>query len=283
MKNNVFSIYRIKFIKPRQESLPLEVEKSNNFFLLALDDLVSGRCLQGEKKIFRWHIGNLLHYEHLTGYFAFGRTTRGKIEKFDEKQSVFLQEEQDESPYTHCVFNAEFGLVAIANKYTLAKDTKEISKKMEKVLSRSYSIIRNKIKIEILPIPNPDSFVKEIQEAHRIFSLTASFGRPNPFDADAYFQQPLARLLAEAHGQKGQATIEGESLQSEVVSEIAKSSAATGNTVSARIQRHPKDATRKISLHDNALKRAFGRDVDPKTIIKKITSIYMRLRHDVVS
>ena len=154
---------------------------------------------------------------------------------------------------------------------------------MENVLSCSYLIIRTKIKIELLLIPNLDHFVQELQQAHRLFSLTASSGRPNPFDADAYFQQPLARLLAEAHGQKGQATIEGEALQSEVVSEIAKSSAATGNTVSARIQRHPKDATRKISLHDNALKRAFGRDVDPKTIIKKITSIYMRLRHDVVS
>nr|WP_128081148.1 hypothetical protein [Acetobacter persici] len=262
--------------------MPLEIEKNENFFILSLNDLVSNNYLHDEGKIFRWHIGNLKYFSNYTGYFAFGRTTRGKVEKFDETQAEFLEEEQDESPYTHCVFDAEIGLVAIAGKYSLGKDTKEISKKLEKTLSLSYSIVRNGIKIEILPIPNPETFIKEIQSAYRIFSLTASFGLPNPFDADRHFQQPLAQLLAEAHGQKGKATIQGNDLDSDVVAEIAKSSASTGNTVSARIQRKPKEHARKISLHDNALKQSFPRDTSPEKIIQKITSIYMRLRYDAV-
>lgn len=280
MDNIEFSIYRVKFIKPIQSLLPFSLNSTDNFFISALNDLTSGRYLQDEKKLFRWHVGNLRYFDEENGYFAFGRTTRGKIERFDETQSEFLEEEQEESPYTHCVFNAHLGVLAIAQKYSLGKDTREISVKLQKLLSRSFSIVENHIKVEILPIPNPDSFIKEIESAYRIFSLTASFGLPNPYDADRGFQQPLTRLLAEAHGRSGKATIKGDNLQSDVVSEIAKSSAATGNTVSARIQRRPKEASKKISLHDVALKRLFKRDEAPETIIRKITSIYLRLRHD---
>lgn len=280
MKKIDFSIYRVKFVKSPQLSLELVKDDERNYFISALDDLMSGNIIQKSDRPFRWRVGNLKIYDNDLGYFAFGRTSKSKKEIFNYDSNEFLEEEQDESPHTHCLFNAKLGVLGIAKKYSLASNTNIIAKKLQKVLSKAFSIVEGHITVEILPIPDPKSFVEMIREAYRVLKFTATFGKPNPFDSDRYFQQPLAKLLAASHGEGGSATVEGDDLDREVVTEITKSSAATGNQVSAKIQKISKDSPQTIKLKGQPLTKSFSAHENPREMIQKLTSTYMSIRYD---
>lgn len=48
--------------------------------------------------------------------------------------------------------------------------------------------------------PDPDSFLRELNEAYNVLQFSATFQRPNPFDADEFFQRPLAVYLSATGG-----------------------------------------------------------------------------------
>ncbi|WP_146135151.1 hypothetical protein [Neisseria iguanae] len=86
-----------------------------------------------------------------------------------------------------------------------------------------------------------------MNQAYKLFRFTITFRGPNPFDADEYFQKPLSVYLSAANGQKGRTIIDGDDLNGDVLTEVTKSSAATGNEASARIQKSPKQKATTIN------------------------------------
>jgi hypothetical protein len=102
-----YSLFRAKFVKLRQQSFFQTDSTPSQLFVEALKEKPSAEPREG----YRWHIGNLSLFSDSAGYFAVGRTTKSTVEKFDETSGDFLEEELDTSPYTHCVFNADIGLV----------------------------------------------------------------------------------------------------------------------------------------------------------------------------
>lgn len=107
-----YSLFRAKFIKAPQISLFDENLTPKDLFLFTLSEKPSGELRKGNI----WHIGNIESFSDTTGYFAVGRTTNSTIEKFDGTTGNFVEEELEESPYTHCVFDARIGLIGIAKK-----------------------------------------------------------------------------------------------------------------------------------------------------------------------
>lgn len=144
------------------------------------------------------------------GYFAAGRTTTLTVEKFDELSSNFVEEELEESPYTHCVFDASIGIIGIAKKLNLSPTSKGVAARLEQLLSLARIVRNNDVLVEIRPIPDPEGFLKAIDRAFRVFSFSATFRGPNPFDADEHFQKPLSVYLSAADGTKGRTTISGD-------------------------------------------------------------------------
>jgi hypothetical protein len=277
MQSVEYSLFRVKFIKPTQKSLFNENITPKELLKSAVLQKPSAELRAG----YHWHIGNVQLFNDSRGYFAIGRTTVSSIEKFDEISGNFVEEETEESPYTHCVFDSSIGFIGIAKKPNLSQNTKGIVNRLEELLSLTDGVIENNITVEVRPIPDPDGFLKAITEAYRVYSYTASFRGPNPFDADEHFQKPLSVYLSAANGQKGKATINGDDLNREVLTEVTRSTAATGNEASARIQKNKKQKAMTVNLRGDPIKRRYDeKDHHPEIVLNDLTNQYMKVRHN---
>jgi hypothetical protein len=186
-----FHIFRVKLVKSAQGLLFHPEITSSQVFLSALSEKPSVELYSGHY----WHIGNVEQIGEATGYFAVGRTTKSIIEKFDEETKNFVEEEYQQSPYTHVVYDAEIGLLAIARKSRLSPTVRGIARKIEKLLTLTSVVKNYEIEVAIDYLRDPQTFLALLESAYTITRFTATFGGPNPFDADEYFQKPLSIYL----------------------------------------------------------------------------------------
>ena len=275
-----YYLFRAKFITSRQLHL-LGVGKNitpvpQEIFKAAILERPSGVLWRNHS----WHIGNVYLFNKTQGSFAIGKIPRSSIEKFDETTGNFIEEEIESSPYTYCVFDLSLGIIAIANKPSLSSDIKNIAKKIEKLFSMTYVVTIHAITVEVRPIPDPDSFITSIENAYKIFKFKATFRGPNPFDADEYFQKPMTNYLAKANGEKGETTIQGSNLNKNTLIEVAKSTAATGNDATAKIQASPRQKAITVYLKNNPAKYKFNENESKKSILDAMISMYYRVRYD---
>jgi hypothetical protein len=272
-----YSLFRAKFVKPIQVSLFTATNTPRDLFLSALSERPSAELRKG----YTWHIGNIKYFSETAGYFAVGRTTDSTIEKFDEETGDFLEVELTASPYTHCVFDAALGILGIAKKSILAESAKGIAHRIEQLLSMARSIIEANVAIEIHPIPDPEGFLRAISSAYKVSRFAATFHGPNPFDADEHFQKPLSVYLQAAGGAKGKAQIQGDDLNRDVLAEVTRSTAATGNEASARILKSRNQAPVTINLRGDPIKRSYDENKHhPNAVLNDLTETYNRVRHD---
>ena len=270
-----YTLYRVKFVLPRQQSLLHQEVKPADVFLASLEEKPDSEVRAG----YRWHIGNVALYSRSSGYFAIGRTTKATFEKFDLDTGNFILEELETSPYTHCVFDANIGFIGIAKKSSLAPTTGGIARRVEEVLSRTSEVVENGIRVEIAPIPDPESFLREISAAYRVLMFSATFHGPNPFDADEYFQKPLSNFLAAADGDRGKTQVSGDDLNREVLQEVTKSTAATGNEATAKVQRIKGARSTKIHLSGSNLGTSYDETLhDPKIALADLQAMYQNVR-----
>lgn len=270
-----YSLFRVKMVRPHQSSFLHQDLTPRDVFLRAVLEKPSGELRKG----FHWHIGNLQRLSEFTGYFAAGRTTTSSIEKFDAESGNFVEEELEESPYTHCVFDARIGFIGIAKKPNLSQTTKGIANRLEQLLSLTNVVRDNNILVEIRPIPDPEGFLHSLDAAFKVFSFSATFRGPNPFDADEHFQKPLSVYLSAADGAKGKATISGADLNRTVLKEVTRSTAATGNEASARIQKSKRQKAMTINLRGDPIKRKYDEEEHkPEIVLADLTNQYSRVR-----
>lgn len=272
-----YSLFRARFIKPRQTSFLHTDLTPGNLFLQALEERPSGEL----RKDYIWHIGNIRYFSKTRGYFAVGRTTKSTIEKFDNQTGNFVEEELEESPYTHCVFDAHIGFIGIAKKASLTGSSKGVATRIEQLLSASRAISENNVSVEIAPIPDPEDFLRALDSAYRVTRFAATFRGPNPFDADEYFQKPLSVYVSAANGKKGKAQIQGDDLNREVLQQVTRSTAATGNEASARIMKSRSQKAITISLKGDPIKRRYdGDEHQPEAVLADLANLYHQVRSD---
>jgi hypothetical protein len=272
-----YSLFRAKFIRSQQTSFLHADLTPRDIMMKAIAQRPSSELRKG----YHWHIGNLSMFSEYSGYFAIGRTTTSTIEKFDEVTGDFIEEELEESPYTHCVFDAKIGFFGIAKKPNLSQTTKGIAGRVAELLSSTEVVVANAITVDIRPIPDPEGFIKALDTAFRVYSFSASFRGPNPFDADEHFQKPLSVYLSAANGNKGKAQISGDDLNRQVLQQVTRSTAATGNEASARIQRQRSQKSITINLKGDPVKRKYDEDYHrPEVVLADLTNLYNQVRHD---
>lgn len=274
-----YSLFRVKMVRPRQTSFLYDDLSPRDLLLQAIREKPSSELRKG----FHWHIGNIQMFNEFAGYFAAGRTTTSTIEKFDENTSNFIEEELEESPYTHCVFDAAVGFFGIAKKPNLSQTTKGIAARLEQLLSLAQVVKKNDVLVEIRPIPDPDGFLKAVETAFKVFTFSATFRGPNPFDADEHFQRPLSVYLNAAEGTKGKTTISGADLNRQVLQEVTRSTAATGNEASARIQKSKRHKAITINLRGDPVKRKYDeQEHQPEIVLADLAAQYRRVRRDEI-
>lgn len=270
-----YSLFRAKMIPPAQASFLHDNLSSREIFEAALKERPSSEINVGRT----WHIGNVEQTGRETGRFAFGRTSRLTNTKFDEATGDFIEEDFDTSPYAQVVYNARIGFVGIAHNYRLASSATGIARKLEIVFSHALIVKENDFKVLISPISDPRGFLKSISTAFRVNRFTAHFTGPNPLDADELFQAPLSVYAKISNASKGKAQIDGDELNKEVVAEVARSTAASGNKASARIRRTEKQAPITIRMEEGPVKRGFDEaKQSPLDIVSELTNAYNEVR-----
>jgi hypothetical protein len=156
-----------------------------------------------------WRIGNVQLLDDTGIYFAFGRTRKSAIERFDAEKSAFLLEMSSTAPHTHVFLDVELQLAAIAGESDLAPRPALIARRLAQVLSRSATAGENYAEIEASEIRDPESFITYLREAYAVRSFSFQFKAPNPFDVENEVHRPLERYLREAGGESGTTSIKG--------------------------------------------------------------------------
>jgi hypothetical protein len=239
-----YHLYRAKFIKPAQLSLLSPDMSTADIFhgaILGKPSIVS-------KGGAEWHIGNIVSSSSLTGSFAVGRSTKKVIEKYDRATGDFIDQLGDAAPYTKVIFDCEIGLLGIAKKTSLAPDAHAVATKIQNLFKRSIVVQECGIDVVVSFIRDPQDFLVKLNSAHSIKRFKATFTGPNPIDADELFQKPLSVYCQKMHAEHGCLDVYGSSIDPVVATLITKSTAATGNTASAKIQLEKDSKITSIAL-----------------------------------
>ncbi len=271
-----YNLYRVKLIRPSQTSLFGSNDSPQVLFLASLKEKPSVEL----RRDYIWHIGNMTLLNNVQGYFAIGRTTLTTLAKFDERRGDFVDEPGETSPYTHVVFDASLGVIAVAKKPLLAPTTKGLASALQNLLQSTEVALKNELDVEIDFIPDPTGFLQHIRSAYAVKRFAATFTGPNPFDADEYFQKPLAVYAGAANASGGKASIAGDDLDRDVIEEVAKSTAATANKASARVQQHKSKRLVTVNLSGDPVKMVYEEDEhDVKVVVADMVDEYKRVRH----
>ncbi|SFT85340.1 hypothetical protein [Pseudomonas marincola] len=274
MGTREYHLYRAKFIKPSQLPLLAENQSSMCIFLKSIQDKPEYTLSSGSE----WHIGNVELFDDSSGSFAVGRTTKTTVEKFDKESGDFVDELDDSGPYTVVIFDAMVGLIGIAKKSKLAPDAATIARRLRDLLSKAKTAIDTGVDVRVDVIPDPEDFLDKLRGAYSIRKFRATFTGPNPVDADEIFQKPLSVYAQSIGASSGILEVIGEALNEEVAESVAKSTAATGNTASARIVISRGNKTKNIKMKGDAVVVTVDQEATNSQVLEQMHEEYMRVK-----
>lgn len=269
-----YHLYRTKFIKPVQLPLLAENQSSMDIFLNSIHDKPEYTLSRGGE----WHIGNVKLFDDFSGSFAVGRTTKTTVEKFDKESGDFVDELDDSGPYTVVIFDAKIGLIGIAKKSKLAPNASNIARRIKDLLSATKTAIDSGVDVRVDVIPDPEDFLDKLRSAYSIRKFRATFTGPNPVDADELFQKPLSVYAQSMGASSGALEVIGEALNEEVVESVAKSTAATGNTASARVVSSRGNKPKNIKMKGDAVVVTVEDEATSIQVLKQMHEVYARVR-----
>lgn len=243
-----FYLFRVKVYPPKQYGLFTDNQSSTAVLRRILEEKPSAELRKG----YVWHVGNLSSLERNGIYFALGRTTRSLIERYDEEEGNFVEEDFETSPYTHVFLDFKYQVLVLAKKTRLAPTAKGIAGQLEKLLNSSEYVRAEGARVEISQINDPEDFVMHIRNAYAVTRFSMEFGEPNPWDADKDFQQPMQKLLKKSEGFRGNTTIQGEDLNRDTLEELVRATASTGNDAQATIKTSQRGKVKRKRLKGNA-------------------------------
>ena len=134
-------------------------------------------------------------------------------------------------------------------------------------------------------IPDPQSFIEQLRNSFAItkFSFTASF--QNPFDVEDLIQRPAERFAEIAGAEKTKVEVQGENLNEEVLEELARGVASTGEQAAATVRQDGAKRGKRIYLKGNPVQEPIEEGETPKTIYAAIWEAtklaYSRVRNSV--
>lgn len=235
-----FQLFHCRVTLPSQIDLLRDPPSRPEIIRQALEERPSAELRKG----YTWHIGNLESIGSDGIYFAFGKTTVTSIEQYDAVGGDFVEIEFDTAPYTHVILDLHHQVMAIAAKSRLAPTTGGISRQLTKLLNRSEAARIHEVQFNVAEIKDPQDLIKHLHESYAVCRFKMTFTRPNPFDANEDVQKPLEKFLAAANGRSGSTEVAGENLEPDILEELVRSAAASGNDAVAHVK--PTQASRPV-------------------------------------
>lgn len=230
------------------------------------------------------HLGNLMDIDSAGIYFAFGKTTSANVERFDADTHRFVSERFDTAPYTHVFLDYHIQVIAIAAKTRLSPSTAGIARQLQRLLNASSVAASYEAEFELAELKDPSDFIAQLRTAYAVSRFTFSFSRPNPFDVDRDFVGPMQSFVRATQGKSGQASVVGRSLSADVLEQVARSAAATGDDAIASVRRACDERPVRKRLRGNPVTMSVD---DPEStdqklgVFRKIRELYAQVREHI--
>lgn len=271
-----FYLYRVKVISPKQKML-FDGEKTSTEIL---KEVLLSKPSKELKKGFVWHIGNVTEINDAGIYFAIGRTTKSIVERYDEVDKNFVEEDFETSPYTHAILDLQYQVLAVASKSRLSPKAKGIAKQFERLANDSLIVKSLERKVEVAELNDPETFISHIQRAYSVVHFSMNFGEPNPWDVNEDFQKPMQSLLHEASGTRGRTSISGPDLDREIIEELTRATASTGNTAKAIVKssKESKGVTKYLKANPVAINEEGLEKDGLHKFISRVREAYLNIR-----
>ena len=213
-----------------------------------------------------WHIGKPEVVGDGAIGFKMGRTTAVTVPKFDIETHDFFESEVESAPYTFGIFDRETQACGIVKKSGVSQSPTEISAKLERLLNASAAPETAGFRIVVDPIPDPESFIEQMRTASSItkFSFVASF--ENPFDVEELIQRPAERFAEAVGADTAKVEVQGEKLNEEVLEELARGVASTGEQATATVRQEGTSRGKRIYLRGNPVQEPIETDGPTKSV-----------------
>jgi len=185
--------------------------------------------------------------------FQMGRVQAVTAPHFDEVDHSFFEAETERAPFTWGVFDQKNQSCGILKRSGVSLSAREISSKLEILLNSTNIPEEAGFRVVVDPIVDPDGFIKQLQNAHSIvkFSFTAEF--ENPFDVEGLIQRPAEKFNEAVGGTRTKVEVEGDSLDKEILEDLSRAVAATGDDAAASVRTTERAPSKRIYLKGTPL------------------------------
>lgn len=217
-----------------------------------------------------WHIGKPEDVAGGATGFKMGRSSAVTLPRYDSEKHDFYEAEVERAPYTLGVFDPGTQACGVVKKAGVSQNPTEIAAKLEKLLNASAHPEKAGVRIVVDPLTDPQGFIEQLRSATAVtrFSFTASF--PNPFDVEALIQRPAEEFTKIAGGEKTKVEVEGDNLNEEVLEELARGVASTGDQASATVRQDGASRGKRIYLRGNPVQEAVEAEGPAQGVYEKI-------------
>jgi hypothetical protein len=212
-------------------------------------------------------------------YFRVGRISRSTLEVYQD--GVFADQEFETAPYTHVFLDIPLEVCCIAKKSRLAPTAVGVSHQFARLLNRSEFTRQMQAEFEIDPINDPKDLIAYLGSASSVQKFWITFKRPNPFDANKDFQQPMQNLLNSTGGSKGKTELQGTEMVVESLEKMARAAAATGDDAAAvmTLERQARRVTKRLRGNPVVFSQAdVVEDADKRSVLTRMRDLYQRIR-----
>lgn len=228
-----------------------------------------------------WHIGRAEIIEDDGVSFQMGRVQASKSPQYDEKDHSFFEADTERAPFTWGVFDQKNQSCGILKRTGVSLSAREVSSKLEDLLNSTNFPEEAGFRIVVDPIVDPEGFIEQLQSAHEVvkFSFTAEF--ENPFDVQALIQRPAEKFNEAVGGERTKVEVEGENLNKEVLEDLSRAVAATGDDAAASIRITERAPSKRIYLKGTPLQAPVETEsaLNPLQVMLQATrNAYNRLR-----
>lgn len=271
-----FYLYRLKIEPP---ALPLgdRSRSQRDIIISAIREKPSRQLPRGPT----WRIGNVQEFGTGAVFFALGKITESTRGLYDESRGDFVEQALEEALHTYVAVDVELQVCAIAQKGTVTSRVDTTARNLAKLLSASGAAEQGALVFGLSKINDPEEFLSLVRNAVRISGFSMTFSPPNPFDVERQFHQPMEQLLRETRADNGKTSIKGKQLDPDIIENLSRSAASTGNMATARIQSEGDSKPMLKKLGENALTIAvdeISTDNEKRSVFDRIREAYRHVR-----
>lgn len=274
-----FHLFRIKVLRDPQFDAFRTDASAPEILARAIESRPDAQSPRGRT----WSIANIERLDDSGVYFRFGRIATRVVPVRDENSGDFTEALLRAAPHTHVVIDLETEVCAIGHNTDLAPSPRATARRLKQVLGATPTAKEYGVRFHISEISRPDTFLQEIHSAYAITSFTVYFTPPNPFDIRDDFHRQMEQLAAEAGATIGRTVISGPALDTERLTALTRSAAATGDNVKARVREARGGRPRVQSLKGSTaqISNASAETENARHgLLTRIRTLYQKIRGD---